>query len=239
MTKTDSSISIKGPAVQQMFGSIAHRYDLGNTILSGGTHKAWKRRLIAEVPSSEALRENGTAIDLCTGTGDLVLPLSKKVRHVIGIDFCEEMIAHGKARGAFDGHPPLVADALNLPIESDTIDVVTVAFGVRNFEDRAKGLTECSRVLQPGGHLLILEFGQPSFPLFREAYNFYSRYFMPLIGGLVTGNRAAYEYLPKTAKEFPCGEDFLSLTENLPLQKVKITPIWSGLAYIYHFRNGE
>lgn len=223
---------VEGTYVQQMFDSIAERYDLGNTFLSFGSHFLWRRIFINLLPD----KEKGMALDLCTGTGDLLLPLRTKYEKVIGADFSWKMLLAGKLSEKFKeiGEDCLVqADALALPFESDSFDVVTVAFGVRNFSDRVQGLKEIKRVLKPGGSIAIMEFGQPWLPGFSWMFRFYSKWIMPILGGLLTGNRKAYEYLPSTSLKFPCGKEFAQVLEGLGFKIKKVRSLTFGIAYIY------
>jgi len=220
-------------AVEQMFSSIAPRYDLANTILSMGIHGSWRRKLLALVPQESM---DGPALDLCTGTADLGIGLARRgIKQVIGLDFCLPMLSLASKKLSRINQSVLLGqgDALKLPIQSDSLSLVTVSFGVRNFEDLTKGLKEILRVLRPGGTLLILEFGQPSLPGWRTLYDFYSRRIMPLLGGAISGNREAYTYLPDTSAKFPCREDFLAQLESVGYLQSKYRSLTGGIAYIY------
>lgn len=213
--------------VQAMFGSIAPRYDITNSVLSMGIHHLWKRLVVRRVPAGV-----GPVLDLCTGTGDLLPLLERRAHGVIGGDFCLPMLECGRARGR--SKAPLVqCDALNLPFAAETFAAVTVAFGVRNLEDLRRGLAEMQRVIQPGGKLIVLEFGQPRWAPFRAVYNWYSAVLMPWIGGVLTGNRSAYTYLPKTAKAFPCGAAFEDILREVGFQTTRCDSLSGGIAYIY------
>jgi demethylmenaquinone methyltransferase/2-methoxy-6-polyprenyl-1,4-benzoquinol methylase len=217
--------------VQRMFASIAPRYDLTNTIMSLGLCHLWRERFLAALPTAPTVR----ALDLCTGTGDLLPGLAKRYHAVTGSDFCEPMLAIARERMRKLQRPVTLieADALALPFESGSFDLVTVAYGVRNFENLERGLKEIHRVLAPGGSVVILEFGQPTLPVFRELYQFYSRFFMPTIGGILTGNREAYRYLPKTAALFPSGTGFLNELSKIGFSNCSARPLSWGVAYIY------
>jgi demethylmenaquinone methyltransferase / 2-methoxy-6-polyprenyl-1,4-benzoquinol methylase len=212
-----------------MFATIAHRYDLTNSVLSFGIHHWWRRVLLKKAPHG---RET-IALDLCTGTGDLLPILSKRYDRVVGGDFCLPMlqVAEGKYRN--NKSISLVkADAMELPFEDNSIGVVTVSFGVRNFESLRQGLEEIRRVLIPGGRLLVLEFGQPK-GVFGMVYRWYSKVIMPRIGGLLTGNRTAYEYLPATAQSFPCGDMFDAELKAAGLVPVSNKSLTFGIAFAY------
>lgn len=221
--------SVEAQQVSAMFGSIAPKYDITNSVLSLGIHWLWKQRLVNLVP------EGGRVLDLCTGTGDLLPLLAKRSSEVVGADFCLPMLQRARDRGFTSDQVQLVqTDALSLAFENASFDSVTIAFGVRNFQDLRAGLKEAYRVLAPQGTLLILEFGQPTVPVWKELYGFYSRFLMPTIGGLLTGNRAAYEYLPRTAASFPCGAKFVDILEECGFSSDQIISLSGGIAYIYH-----
>lgn len=216
--------------VNAMFGSIAGRYDLTNTVLSFGTHHLWRRTLLGLTPPDPKAR----ALDLCTGTADLVPPLKRRFGPVTGADFCLPMLQVGQRKLAPGARERLVqSDALNLPFADGSFDVVTVAFGVRNFENLEKGLSEIRRVLAPGGRLLVLEFGQPDGAIFGPLFKLYSDHIMPLIGGLLTGNRAAYQYLPRTAGSFPCREAFMQILSDCGYAPKRCRALTFGIAFAY------
>lgn len=222
----------KAVKIESMFNSIAKKYDLGNTILSFGTHHLWRKTLIRMLPKALNLK----VLDVCTGTGDL-LPLlykrfsSSDTENVKGIDFSSDMLAESRIK--YPEFKVEKGDAQALTYNDNSFDITSVAFGVRNYTDLELGLSELYRVLKPGGSALILEFGQPKIPIFSSLYKFYSKYIMPLIGGLVTGNKEAYTYLPNTAKEFPCREDFLEKLNSAGFSKNKYKSLTLGIAYAY------
>ncbi|KFA88636.1 bifunctional demethylmenaquinone methyltransferase/2-methoxy-6-polyprenyl-1,4-benzoquinol methylase UbiE [Archangium violaceum] len=220
--------------VQRMFSSIATRYDVTNEVLSLGIHRLWRR---AAVRLSGA-REGSAVLDCATGTGDLALAFKRKVGasgRVVGTDFCKEMLDHAPAKAAREGLPVefQVADAMALPFADASFDVASIAFGIRNVDDPVKCLKEMARVVRPGGRVVVLEFGQPT-GLFGGLFRLYSKVIMPTIGGLLTGNRAAYEYLPRTSAAFPAGEKFLSLMEQSDSYKERVAhPMTFGTSYVY------
>ncbi|MBN8549412.1 MAG: ubiquinone/menaquinone biosynthesis methyltransferase [Deltaproteobacteria bacterium] len=215
-----------------MFGSIAHRYDLTNSVLSMGIHRFWRRVLVQQLPTSK----DALVLDLCSGTGDLVPLLERRFGTTFAGDFCFPMMSSGRAkfRSQRFSIPRFVqSDALRLPFADASLDIVSVAFGVRNLENLDKGLQEMRRVLKPGGHLLVLEFGQPRGYFFAPLFRFYSAFIMPLIGGLLTGNLRAYTYLPKTSREFPCAEAFSAILQKAGYEDARYRSLTGGIAYAY------
>jgi demethylmenaquinone methyltransferase/2-methoxy-6-polyprenyl-1,4-benzoquinol methylase len=191
--------------VRGMFGRVAHRYDLANHLLSGNLDRLWRAHTVRRVrPILE--RPGARALDICCGTGDLLLALARTGRGlVLGSDFCHPMLM-GASQKIAKRHAHAVlfeGDALCLPIRGASLDLITVAFGFRNLANYEAGLVEMRRVLRPGGMAAILEFSQPGNRLFAAVYTFYSRRILPLIGGALTGSRDAYRYLPESIRKFP------------------------------------
>jgi demethylmenaquinone methyltransferase/2-methoxy-6-polyprenyl-1,4-benzoquinol methylase len=220
--------------VRQMFSSIATRYDVTNEVMSFGVHRLWRR---AAVKHSRA-KEGDRVLDCATGTGDLALSFKRKVGasgHVVGTDFCPEMLqsAPGKASEAGLQVDFQVADAMALPFADDSFDVASISFGIRNVDDPVKCLKEMARVVKPGGRVVVLEFGQPR-GFFGALFRVYAKTIMPALGGLLTGNRAAYEYLPRTAAAFPSGEQFLALMDQAGAYQERVAhPLTFGTSYVY------
>jgi demethylmenaquinone methyltransferase/2-methoxy-6-polyprenyl-1,4-benzoquinol methylase len=224
------AIQVKGEEVQRMFGRIASRYDLTNSVLSGGLHLSWRYRLVRSVPTT------ATVLDVCTGTGGVLAHLQQRCRLAVGVDFCAPMLEVGVRNGT----PNLIqGDALRLPFADGQFDAVTVAFGVRNLENLSQGLRELFRVLKPGGAVHVLEFGQPTLPLWGSLFHFYSAHVMPRIGGLLTGDRAAYTYLPETSRSFPCRVEFCRLLEAAEFKNTRFETLAGGIAYLYHADRGQ
>lgn len=221
-------------AVHTMFSDIAPNYDRTNSVLSLGIHHLWRRAAVR----ATGARRGDSALDCATGTGDLALALKRAVGPdgvVVGTDFNADMLAHAPGKGLAKGLDVRweVADVLNLPYDDATFDVATIAFGIRNVDDPTRGLAEMARVCKPGGRVVVLEFGQPR-GIIGIVYRVYSRYVIPFVGGLLTGNKKAYEYLPSTAAAFPSGEDFLQLMlKTGRFSHVAMKPLTSGIAFLY------
>ncbi|RKH08141.1 MULTISPECIES: bifunctional demethylmenaquinone methyltransferase/2-methoxy-6-polyprenyl-1,4-benzoquinol methylase UbiE [Corallococcus] len=220
--------------VRQMFSSIAPRYDVANEVLSFGVHRLWRR---TAVKLSQA-KEGSQVLDCATGTGDLALAFKRKVGptgRVVGTDFCPEMLESAPAKAAKAGLEVefQVQDAMALTLPDNSFDVASISFGIRNVDDPVKCLQEMARVVRPGGRVVVLEFGQPTGP-YGVLFRFYSKTVMPTVGGLLTGNRAAFQYLPRTAAAFPAGERFLSLMDQAGAYSERAAhPLLFGTAYVY------
>ena len=194
--------------VRGMFGNIAGRYDLLNHLLSFNLDRLWRARTVRRV--APILQDpNARVLDLCCGTGDVMLALEdRRGAAVIGADFCHPMLveasrkvrARGKHSVLFEG------DAMQLPIADGAFDLITCAFGFRNLANYETGLVELARVLKPGGTLAILEFSQPGNRLFAALYDWFSMKLLPFVGGLISGSRDAYAYLPQSIRKFPNAE---------------------------------
>jgi demethylmenaquinone methyltransferase/2-methoxy-6-polyprenyl-1,4-benzoquinol methylase len=191
--------------VRAMFGRVAHRYDLANHLLSFHIDRLWRARTVRRVrPILET--PGARVLDICCGTGDLVMALQRACpRPVLGSDFCHPMLVAARAKAARQHAPSLLfeSDALRLPVRDASLDLITVAFGYRNLANYEDGLREMRRALRPGGMAAILEFSQPSNAVFGAVYGVYSRRLLPWIGGLLTGSRDAYRYLPESIRKFP------------------------------------
>lgn len=193
----------EGSAVQRMFSGIASRYDFANRVLSLGLCVGWREQLVA---AAQAARPKAVA-DLATGSGDVAFALRRDLPAdcaVVGYDFCEPMLEVGRERARKENVALefKTGDCMALPIADASQDVVTIAYGVRNFEDRAKGLRELRRILRPGGTLLILEFSQPS-AWFAPFHFVHVRCVLPVLAGLLTGDFGAYKYLGTSIAGFP------------------------------------
>ena len=211
-----------------MFAQIASRYDRANTVLSAGIHHRWRR---AAVRWSGA-KPGDRILDCATGTGDLAIAFRRTGAEVVGIDFVPQMIeiAREKARDVrFE-----VADVTKLPFETGSFDIASIAFGIRNVGDPRKGIAEMARVVKPGGRVIVLEFGVPQRRALAAAYNLYRERMLPAIGGMITGQKRAYEYLDQSSVAFPHGDDFASLMrESAAFGSVDFRALTFGIAYLY------
>jgi demethylmenaquinone methyltransferase/2-methoxy-6-polyprenyl-1,4-benzoquinol methylase len=217
-----------------MFSGIAARYDLLNHLLSGNVDKRW-RRLVART-LKPSLVEGARVLDVACGTGDLSLVLAEAgSAKVVGLDFCRPMLEVAR-RKAEDGPRPLPfveGDALRLPFADETFDVATIAFGLRNLAGVAEGLRELRRILKPGGRLAVLEFSTPVVPGFRALFRFYFTRVLPRIGGLVSGSRGAYEYLPDSVSRFPDQRRLAELMREEGFEAVEYRNLTGGIAALH------
>lgn len=223
--------------VRNMFGEIAARYDLLNHVLSLNVDRWWRRRTVRLVPPSA----EGPILDVCTGTADLALAYWRAGRDrvpIVGADFCRPMLAIGREKccraGAADRVTLVEADARQLPFADDTFQIVCVAFGLRNVSDTDEGLAEMRRVCRPGGRVAVLEFSMPRARLIRTLYGWYFGRIVPAIGQALARNRqGAYNYLPKSVREFPPPEALARRMEAAGLQHVRYHRLTFGLATLY------
>ncbi len=223
----DTSATRDPEAVRAMFGRIADRYDLANHLLSGGIDFVWRRRASKIVADWGP----GDVLDLAAGSGDLTLAIQRQLpeANVVAADFSPEMLRIAERKGV---RKTVTADALSLPFESGSFDCVTVAFGLRNMSDWSLALREMGRVLRPSGHLLILEFSLPV-GLLRSPYRFYLHHCLPVFAALVTGQKAAYDYLGGSIEKFPAGQEMLELIEKNGFIRATARTLSGGIATIY------
>lgn len=219
--------SIQAHSVRAYFARIAHRYDLANHLLSLGIDVLWRLRAASIVRGWNPTR----ILDLATGSGDLARTLKRACPNafLVGADFCEPMLRIAQSKGL----PHLVvADALQLPFADASFDVVTVAFGLRNMASWSGALSEIARILAPGGHLLVLDFGLPEEPL-RTPYRFYLHRILPNLAALLTGERSAYDYLADSIESFPNGTAMCERLEQNGYQDTDFIPLLGGVAALY------
>ncbi len=226
----------KREQVEQMFDRISPKYDLLNRMLSMGTDQGWRRkvvRLLGQEPVDHLL-------DVATGTADLAIMARHKAARITGADISAGMLAQGRIKVEKAGLSQQItlvqADAAELPFPDRSFDAITIAFGVRNFEDLGKGIRGMARVLKPGGRLFVLEFSKPRATPFKQLFRFYFHRIMPLIGRMLSKDKAAYTYLPESVDAFPEGEQFEAILANSGLREVRSRPLTFGVATLYSAR---
>ncbi|MDR0559240.1 MAG: bifunctional demethylmenaquinone methyltransferase/2-methoxy-6-polyprenyl-1,4-benzoquinol methylase UbiE [Prevotellaceae bacterium] len=218
----------------EMFNSIASKYDFLNSLFSLRIDKLWRRKLRKMLDCANP----AVVLDVATGTADLAIEcVKKKKKKIIGIDISNEMLELGRKKiekkNLCDHIELLYGDSENLNFESSVFDAVTIAFGLRNFENREKALREIHRVTKPSGKLFILDFSIPENPLVCFPYRFYFFKIMPLIGKLISGNSMAYKYLPNSVSDFPQYEKMIELLNRAGYKKTEYKPLTFGIATIY------
>jgi demethylmenaquinone methyltransferase / 2-methoxy-6-polyprenyl-1,4-benzoquinol methylase len=216
-----------------MFDAIAPRYDLLNHVLSAGLDTRWRQRAVDELPVNST-----RVLDLCTGTADLAVATARRRSSaIVGMDFSGAMLRLGLSKVRELGLEQRIrlvrADATTIPLTNATCDAATIAFGIRNVDQPERALAEISRVLRPGGRLVILEFGQPRIPGVRTLYTWYFRYMLPLVGRIVSKHQNAYSYLPASVGAFPSPAEFSSLIQSHGFATVRAVPLTFGIVYLY------
>jgi demethylmenaquinone methyltransferase/2-methoxy-6-polyprenyl-1,4-benzoquinol methylase len=226
----------KKEQVEEMFDNIAPTYDKLNHIMSLNIDRIWRRRVMRIVRRSKAVK----IMDVATGTGDLAIAMAKRVdrTQILGVDLSEEMLAVARQKIQKQGLEERImlvkGDAENLSMVADSsVDAVTVAFGVRNFENIELGLREMCRTLKEGGKLVVLEFSIPKNRFIRWVYAQYSHRIIPRIGSLISKDKRAYVYLPESVDEFPSPERFSQMLQEAGFKSVKCRSQSFGIAYIY------
>ncbi len=223
--------------VNRMFDRIAGHYDAMNSVMTAGLHHRWRQRAAARVE----LREGDSALDVCCGTGDLALELARQVGStgsVVGCDFSEQMLDLARAKAAQRGATAVRfewADALRLPYDDASFDAAAVGFGVRNLADLDRGFEEMSRVLKPGGRLVILEITQPTRPPLSIFYSLWFDRVVPLLGTLA-GDRDAYSYLPESVRSFPSPRGLAERMDAAGLERIRVTVLAGGIIAIHSGR---
>jgi demethylmenaquinone methyltransferase / 2-methoxy-6-polyprenyl-1,4-benzoquinol methylase len=221
--------------VRAMFADIAGRYDLLNHLLSGHVDKRWRRIVARKLQGSIA--SNGARIlDVACGTGDLSLTLSETTgARVVATDFCRPMleIAARKTAKSESAISLIEGDALRLPFRDCSFEAVTIAFGLRNLSDVERGLAELLRVIKPGGYVAVLEFSKPVVPGFRRLFNVYFTRVLPFLGGLISGSKSAYQYLPDSVTRFPDQRELSSMMLRVGLESVEYENLTGGIAALH------
>ncbi|MCW3804113.1 bifunctional demethylmenaquinone methyltransferase/2-methoxy-6-polyprenyl-1,4-benzoquinol methylase UbiE [Plebeiibacterium marinum] len=237
VTPYKSSSEGKKKQIRAMFNNIAPKYDFLNHFLSMGIDKIWRKRAIGLLKELE----KPEVLDIATGTGDLAIASMKlKPKRIVGLDLSPEMLKVGESkiqkRNLQEVISMVEGDSENMPFKDEEFDAATVAFGVRNFENLNKGLVEINRVLKKGGKFMVLEFSNPSGFPFKQIYGFYSTKILPWWGGLLSKDKAAYTYLPKSVAAFPEGEAFVAELNKAGFESLRVWRQTFGIATIYFAR---
>lgn len=218
-----------------MFAAIAPKYDLLNHLLSFNIDRHWRKRLKTRLAPVLAERE-ARVLDLCCGTGDVLFELQTgSAAQVFGADFCRPMLMAAKAKAARSGVRAQLTecDALELPLASNSLDAISIAFGFRNLADYTGGLKEFHRVLKPGGVLAILEFSHPRGRLVKMGYGLYSKFVLPAIGAAVSGSAEAYHYLPESVRKFPPAENLVEMMAAAGFENALFELLTGGIAALH------
>lgn len=224
----------KKEEVAEMFNNISKRYDFLNHFLSMGIDKIWRKKAVKKLASIQPKR----ILDIATGTGDFAIALLKlNPEKVVGVDISSGMLEIGKEKmkkkGFSDKIELKLGDSENLPFEDNYFDALTVGFGVRNYENLEKGLTDMLRVIRPGGKAVILEFSKPKkFPI-KQLFGFYSKRLIPFFGKLISKDKRAYAYLPESVEAFPEGKAFTDIMEKIGYKNIESQLVSGGIATIY------
>jgi demethylmenaquinone methyltransferase/2-methoxy-6-polyprenyl-1,4-benzoquinol methylase len=221
-----------------MFGKIAHSYDRLNRLLSASVDRHWRRVAAAKVGEYLPSRHNACCLDLCAGTGDLAIELRRQLGvDIVATDFSHPMLVHSAAkirqRNMEQSIRIVEADALELPFTGEMFDAVTIGFGLRNLEDPARGLAQMCRLLKNDGVLVVLEFSRPVIPVLRTAFQFYFHHILPRIGAWISGDQAAYRYLPESVGRFPSQRELVAMMEKSGLSRVSYRNLSGGIAALH------
>jgi demethylmenaquinone methyltransferase/2-methoxy-6-polyprenyl-1,4-benzoquinol methylase len=229
-----NSNASKKEQVTEMFDTISNEYDGLNRVISFGIDVKWRNKVVKIV--SQKQPEN--ILDIATGTGDLAINLaSTNAKEIIGLDISNGMLEVGRKKIVTKKLEKIISmiigDSENLPFDDNTFDAITVAFGIRNFENLEKGLSEILRVLKPNGIFVILETSVPTNPIYKFGYNIYSKFILPTIGKLFSKDKIAYNYLSESASVFPYGEELNNILRKIGFINVEDKPQTMGVATIY------
>lgn len=224
----------KKEQVAQMFDNISENYDGLNRVISFGIDVRWRKKVVKIVSQNNPK----VILDIATGTGDLALMMADlKPDKIVGLDISEGMLEVGKQKVSkadlSEVIEMVVGDSENMPFEDDTFDAITVSFGVRNFANLDKGLTEIKRVLKPNGRLVILETSNPTKFPYKQGYKFHTSFILPIIGKLFSKDKVAYSYLSESANSFPFGKEFDNILQKNGFINTEHTPVTFGVATIY------
>ncbi len=224
----------KKEQVAQMFDTISESYDGLNRVISLGIDVSWRKKVVKLIGENKPQH----ILDIATGTGDLALMMADlKPTKIIGLDISKGMLEVGKQKiqkvNLSDTIEMVVGDSENIPYDDNTFDAITVSFGVRNFENLNKGLTEILRVLKPNGKFVVLETSNPTKFPFKQGYKLYTNYILPVIGKLFSKDKVAYSYLSESANSFPFGKEFNNILIKNGFKNVKCSPVTFGVASIY------
>lgn len=237
--KPYNSDESKKKQVEAMFDSIALRYDLLNRVLSLEVDRYWRWLVARDVKRFADTQQAVQVLDVATGTADLAIRTAKTCRkcHITGVDLSANMLEIGKRKveqkNLTDRIELQQVDAEALPFTDQQFDIVTVAFGVRNFENLSQGLSEMNRVVRTGGQIVVLEFGMPHNKILGTIYRFYFHGVLPQLGKWISRDRKAYTYLPESVEEFPYGEKFVQLLNNAGFKQISTRNLFGGVAQIY------
>ena len=224
----------KKEQVAEMFNNISHRYDFLNHFLSLGIDILWRKKAIRLLEPDRPKQ----ILDVATGTGDFALEaLSLNPDRIVGVDISAGMLEMGKVKMKKKGVDHIIdmqmGDSEKLLFDNNTFDATIVAFGVRNFENLKKSLQDMRRVVKPDGKILIIEFSRPKYFPMKQLYSFYFKAILPIIGRLISKDKAAYTYLPESVDAFPDGQDFLNILEEVGYKKTECIPLTFGISSIY------